>query len=57
MLEMQNRRREKNEIRENLLMNESIHDTQWGASGKRTDSNRGVLFDRVLPQFQCRISN
>ena len=45
MLEMQNKR--KNEIRENLLMNESIHDTQWGASGKRTDSNRGVLFDRT----------
>ena len=44
MLEMQNKRR-KNEIRENLLMNESIHDTQWGASGKGIDSNRGVLFD------------
>ena len=45
MLEMQNKR--KNEIRENLLMNESIHDTQWGASGKGIYSNRGVLFDRT----------
>ena len=57
MLEMQNRRREKNEIRENLLMNESIHDTQWGASGKGKDSNRGVLFDRTSSVSQCRVSN
>ena len=56
MLEMQNRRR-KNEIRENLLMNESIHDTQWGASGKGKDSNRGVLFDRTSLVSQCRVSN
>ena len=57
MLEMQNRRREKNEIRENLLMNESIHDTQWGASGKGKDSKRGVLFDRTSSVSQCRVSN
>ena len=33
-------RKAKNEIRENLLMNKSIHDTQWGASGKEKDFHR-----------------
>jgi len=32
--------KQKNEIRENLLMNKSIHDTQWGASGKEKDFHR-----------------
>ena len=33
-------RKAKNEIRENLLMNKFIHDTQWGASGNEKDFHR-----------------
>ena len=39
MTEMHEREIE-NETRENLLMNKSIDDTQWGASGNEKDFHR-----------------